>query len=268
MLTSLLGFSTLTLLSSLVSLCKFVFAFVYPLFRSVRIARGKEPDENKLRLLKFWIIYALMYLTVYWIQSLLDILEVTDIALTCIYFMLIVNNFKGAEFVYEKVIAEGFGKCEKQLHEFFKQLRKLFENSVYSVLMALKELVFAFLAGVVPMLPSPVKWFLDMAGITKLLEGSLNRQQDYEQKAKANAERRRKQTEIERNRPESPNKKERISFAAASGKDKTPGNAGKSDNKVDIVTKKTVDGAKPVQRASVTTKRAAGEKQPATANPL
>ena len=67
LLTSVLGFSTLTLLSSLVTALKFLFAFVYPLFRSVRIARGKEPDENKLKLLKFWVIYALMHLTVYWI---------------------------------------------------------------------------------------------------------------------------------------------------------------------------------------------------------
>lgn len=93
LITSLLGFSGLTLLSTGVTACKFSFAFIYPLFRSIRIARGKEPDENKLRLLKFWVIYALMYLIVYWIQSILDYLEVTDIALTCMYFILIVNNF-------------------------------------------------------------------------------------------------------------------------------------------------------------------------------
>ena len=58
--------------------------------------------------------------------------------------------------------------------------------------MALKELLFAFLAGVIPMLPGPLKWFLDLAGITKMLEGSLNRQQDYESRAKANLERKRK----------------------------------------------------------------------------
>lgn len=74
------------------------------------------------------------------------------------------------------MIAEGFGKCEKQLHMFFKQIRKLFENTGYSVLMAVKELVFAFLAGIIPMLPSPIKYFLDFAGITKMLDGALNRQ--------------------------------------------------------------------------------------------
>ena len=183
-----------------------------------------------------------MYLIVYWTQSLLDILEVTDIALTCIYFILIVNNFQGAEWAYQNMIAEGFGKCEKQLHEFFKQLRKLFENTVYGMLMAVKELVFAFLAGVIPMLPSPLKYFLDFSGITKMLEGSLNRQQDFEKQQKEKAERRAKQKEIENNRPESPGKKDRISFKT------TPSD---KKDKVDIVTKQRVDGARPTQRKRV-----------------
>ena len=44
------------------------------------------------------------------------------------------------------------------------------------MIMAAKELLFAFLAGVIPMLPGPLKYFLDFSGITKMLEGSLNRQ--------------------------------------------------------------------------------------------
>lgn len=129
-----------------------------------------------------------MYLIVFWIQGLLDILDVTDIALTCIYFLLIVNNFQGADWAYDNIMAEGFGKCEKQLHGFFKKLRKLFENTIYSMLMATKEIFFAFLAGVIPMLPSPIKYFLDFSGVTKMLEGSLSRQQDYETKQKQKAE--------------------------------------------------------------------------------
>ena len=125
-----------------------------------------------------------MYLVVYWIQSLLDILEVTDIALTCIYLILIANNFYGSDWAYDNLIAEGFGKCEGQLHSFFKQLRKIFENSVYSMLLAAKEILFAFLAGVIPMLPSPLKYFLDFSGITKMLDTSLDRQKDYEEKEK------------------------------------------------------------------------------------
>lgn len=32
----------------------YVFAIIYPLFRSSRIASGKETDENKIVVLKFW----------------------------------------------------------------------------------------------------------------------------------------------------------------------------------------------------------------------
>lgn len=42
--------------------------------------------------------------------------------------------------------------------------------------MAAKEIFFAFLAGVIPMLPGPVKYFLDFSGVTKMLDSSLNRQ--------------------------------------------------------------------------------------------
>lgn len=56
------------------------------------------------------------------------------------------------------------------------------------MLLAAKEIFFAFLAGVIPMLPAPVKYFLDFSGLTKMLEGSLNRQQDFEKKQKEKAE--------------------------------------------------------------------------------
>ena len=135
------------------------------------------------------------------------------------------------------------------------------------MLMALKELVFAFLAGVIPMLPGPLKWFLDLAGITKMLESSLNRQQDYESRAKANLERKRKQTQIEKNRPESPNKKERISFETAP-KDKKTTDITKSSDKVNVVTKKPVDGSKPVQRPSVAQKKTGESLKTTTLNTL
>jgi len=60
------------------------------------------------------------------------------------------------------------------------------------MLMAVKEIFFAFLAGVIPMLPGPLKYFLDFSGITKMLEGSLDRQKDYETSEKAKADRKAK----------------------------------------------------------------------------
>jgi len=64
-----------------------------------------------------------MHLIVYYTEAILEMLEVTDIALTCVYFFLVLNNFQGAEWVYDNLIIEGFSRHEKQLHEFFKWLR-------------------------------------------------------------------------------------------------------------------------------------------------
>ena len=54
LITKFLGMSTTALVSNMVWVAKLSTSFVYPLFRSARIARGKEADENKIRLLKFW----------------------------------------------------------------------------------------------------------------------------------------------------------------------------------------------------------------------
>lgn len=169
MLSSLLNFGTLTTLSTLVSIMKFSFQFIYPVFRSARIARGKEPDENKLRLLKFWVIYSLMHLIVYYTEAILEMLEVTDIALMCVYCFLVFNNFQGAEWVYDNLITEGFSRHEKQLHEFFKWLRQVFENTFYKSIGAFKDILFAFLAGLLPRMPAPVTFVLSFTGIDKML---------------------------------------------------------------------------------------------------
>ena len=74
-----------------------------------------------------------MELVVYYTQSILEMLDVTDIALACIYFILVVNNFHFSDLAYHTIITDLFGRNEKQLHEFFKYCRKIFENSVFKV---------------------------------------------------------------------------------------------------------------------------------------
>ena len=54
LVSKLIGMSSMALVSNLVWVAKLSTSFIYPLFRSARIARGKEPDENKIKLLKFW----------------------------------------------------------------------------------------------------------------------------------------------------------------------------------------------------------------------
>ena len=163
-------------------------------------------------------------------------LDVTDIALLCIYVCLVVNNFQGAEYAYNTLITEFFGRNEKQLHEFFKQLRKIFENTFYSFFSAAKELLFAFLAGLLPRLPPPIPTLLEYMGIQEYLNKALDKYKNFEQKKKKDEEYKQKQREIEKNRPESPSKRARINLAG--GEDDTPG-----EQKADLTNKKVTAGS-------------------------
>jgi hypothetical protein len=55
------------------------------------------------------------------------------------------------------------------LHEFFKWLRKIFENSVYKVFQAVRDIFFAFLAGILPKLPTPLRMGLAFIGVEEFL---------------------------------------------------------------------------------------------------
>ena len=191
-----------------------------------------------------------MQLIVHYTEFILQILDVTDIALMCIYFCLVANNFQGADYVYNTLITEFFGRNEKQLHEFFKQIRKVFENSVYNVATAAKELVFAFLAGVLPKLPAPIRIPLAYLGIEDYLNKALDKYKSFESKKKKDEEYKAKQREIEKNRPESPDKKKKIELPLEDDA-KTPGEKRPdSSRKVDL-TKKGTGNPGPAVRTTV-----------------
>jgi len=156
-----------------------LFSVVYPLFRSARIARGKECEENKIKLLKFWVINCFLHLLTYYLNALLVRLDVTDIALTCIYFILVVRNFQYTEWIYDIGINELLGRNEKLLHSFFKYIRKIFESSVYRVLNAVKDIFFTFLAEAFKFLPAPAKTLLGFMGVEAFLQKSVNKIKEF-----------------------------------------------------------------------------------------
>ena len=93
-------------------------------------------------------------------------------------------DFYVAQWVYDNIIFEFFHRNEKILHSVFKQLRNVFENTVYHWLEGIKDIVLAILAGLIPKLPSALKMPLDFLGVTKYLEKSLNKYSAAEQKIK------------------------------------------------------------------------------------
>ena len=66
------------------------------------------------------------------------------------------------------------------MHEFFKMLRQVFENSVYKGLGAVKDIFFAFLAGIVPRLPGPIQMILTYTGIEKYLKDAVENVNKFE----------------------------------------------------------------------------------------
>lgn len=97
-------------------------------------------------------------------------------------------DFYVAEWLYDNIVFEFFSKNEKILHAFFKQMRKVFENTIYSWLEGVKDIVFAILAGIIPKLPSAIRTPLEFLGFTKYLDKSFDKYKSAEDKIKKEQE--------------------------------------------------------------------------------
>ena len=88
---SLPSFSTFKYISTI--LIYYTFGIAYPLFRSSRIARGRECEENKEIILKFWIVHCFLHIINYYLGCYLTYFDISDIAISALYFALVFNNF-------------------------------------------------------------------------------------------------------------------------------------------------------------------------------
>jgi hypothetical protein len=95
---------------------------------------------------------------------------------------LAVMDFKLSEYFYDNFLTEVFGSNEKMFHHIFKFIHQFMENTVYAFLRACRDLFFAFLSGIIPKLPDPIRYPLDMMGVTSYLEKSINTSMDDKKK--------------------------------------------------------------------------------------
>ena len=160
----------------------YLFGIIYPLFRSSRIARGKECDLAKQKILKYWVVYCLFKLISDYLSNFLSYLDVSTAAISIIHVFLVVMDFYVAEWLYDNIVSEFFSRNEKILHSFFKQMRKIFENTLYAWLEGIKDIAFAILAGIIPKLPSAIRTPLEFIGITKYFEKSFDKYKRAEDK--------------------------------------------------------------------------------------
>ena len=96
------------LYNSVVSLSYYLFSVIYPLFRSARIARGKECKENKVIILKFWVVNCIFNLLTTYFSGFMEVVDIGGMTVAGLRFILIVGNFIGSVWIYDNVIAECF----------------------------------------------------------------------------------------------------------------------------------------------------------------
>ena len=83
----------------------------------------------------------------------------------------------------------------------------MFENTLYYWLNHIKDLILSILAGIIPKLPSAISMPLEFIGVTKYLDESLKKYQNFEEeKKKKEKEYIEYAKQIEKNRPISPKK--------------------------------------------------------------
>ena len=111
----------------------------------------------------------------YYFIEWLDMLDIGELTISAIYFLLAVWNFELSTWVYDNITSEAFKKNEELLHSFFKRLTKLLENSVYRWLEGIKDIFLAILCSFVPKLPVFIKTPLEMFGIVSYLERSMDK---------------------------------------------------------------------------------------------
>jgi len=83
----------------------------------------------------------------------LDYVDIGDMTISFIYLAIVVWDFKLAVWVYDAIINEFFSKNETMLHEIFKYIHKVMENTIYGWVSGIKDIIFALISGIIPMMP-------------------------------------------------------------------------------------------------------------------
>ena len=101
--------------------------------------------------------------------------DIGNLAITLIFFSLVVFDFALAEIVYHNIIFELFNKNEVLLHQTFKYLRKVLEGTLYKWIEMVSDIFFSLLSAVIPRLPAAIQTPLEFMGVTKYLEARMDK---------------------------------------------------------------------------------------------
>ena len=95
------------------SLGTLFFRIVYPVYRSLRVYRGKENPIYRLPILKFWAINSvLLVLDTYCATLMNRAISFYPWVSLVLYVALVVGNFKFSIFVYDSAVQPLLDQCE------------------------------------------------------------------------------------------------------------------------------------------------------------
>ena len=96
-------------------------SFLYPLYRSSRIFKKKENPANLQVLLKYWVIYAILYFVDTYLHILItSFITFYDFLQLVLYIALIVDNFRLSVTVYDYLIHSFFSFNEGVIDSYLK----------------------------------------------------------------------------------------------------------------------------------------------------
>ena len=153
----------------------YVFGIIYPLFRSSRIARGKECEQSKIKILKYWVVFCIIQLCNYYFEWILAYFDIGNLAMSLLFSLLVVWDFTLAVAVYDNLIFEAFSRNEVMLHQMFKYFRKVLEGTLYKWIEMVADIFFSLLSAIVPKLPVAIRTPLDFMGVTSYLEARMDK---------------------------------------------------------------------------------------------
>uniref|UniRef100_A0A7S3NAN0 Receptor expression-enhancing protein n=1 Tax=Euplotes harpa TaxID=151035 RepID=A0A7S3NAN0_9SPIT len=105
-------------------------SLLYPLYRSSRMVKKKENSANLHILMKYWVIYSILYFMDCYLKLIIEsVFPFYDFMQLVVFITLVVNNFKVSTLLYDNVIHTFFSFNEAVIDGYLKAMNDKIANS-------------------------------------------------------------------------------------------------------------------------------------------
>merc|ERR1712060_488714 len=145
---------------------------IYPAYKTIGIlGRDKRSIDNtmKTRLIKYWVIYFILEVMQRYFQFLLEQLDMQTYFFLVLYFALIFQEFKYAEFIYHFCLETTFQRNESLINSVRRSIMAVWRDNCSNLWVGIKRNMVAFCHMLTRFLPATVQSFTEPF-FTKLLK--------------------------------------------------------------------------------------------------